>query len=202
MLRRKKAEGISMPCFSLSISVSLARLNLYEGTLIKRIYREEQPCEIEPFLLNLDEKLWQLFIFVSGLPSHPSSFPLHLFSFLLRVCDRAIFASLFFFFTFSCVVNLLQEYRNIPCLTLKCQSTQLNLSHTDLALQWQKFKWLNSYMDYFYDNVMTLLCCFCHFWSLTDSVLIHFKYIEKSNYSFKYWYSSNIHFLCSAKERK
>lgn len=83
--------------FSLSISVSLARLNLCERTLIKRIYREEQPCEIEPFLLNLDEKLWQLFIFVSGLPSHPSSFPLHLFSFLLRVCDRAIFASLFYF---------------------------------------------------------------------------------------------------------
>lgn len=58
---------------SLSISVSLARLNLYEGTLIKRIYGEEQQCEIEPFLLNLDEKLWQLFIFVSGLPQ-PSLF--------------------------------------------------------------------------------------------------------------------------------
>lgn len=54
--KKKSGRHFHAPFFSLSISVSLVRLNLYEGTLIKRIYREEEQCEIEPFLLNLDEK--------------------------------------------------------------------------------------------------------------------------------------------------
>lgn len=100
------------------LSLGRAGKNLYEETLIIRKNREEQQCEMEAFLLNLDEKLWQLFIFVSG--------SLHQL-FLLSICfafvlEYAVRVFAFFVCALSCAVLLNQFCLQtiIQCLTLRC----------------------------------------------------------------------------------